>query len=49
MSTDATDAGPIARVDAMELEDGRVILYDRTNDDAWVQSDHTVEAPEDWV
>jgi len=47
MSTDATDAGSIARVDAMSLDDGRVILYDRTNDDAWVQADHAVEVPRD--
>ena len=45
MSTDALDAGPPDRLVAMDLEDGRVIIYDQDNDDAWVQSDLAIEIP----
>lgn len=43
MSTTADDAAGTDRVDAVTLDDGDVLVYDRDNEAAWIQTDTAVE------
>lgn len=36
------DRDPIKQVDAVTVEDGRLILYDEANPSAWIRSDTAV-------
>lgn len=36
------DRDPIKQVDAVTVEDGRLVLYDETNPSAWIRSDTAV-------
>jgi hypothetical protein len=38
-----TDVDPEERYAALETGDGEVVIYDREEPSAWLQSDHTVE------
>lgn len=41
-TTIGVDAPEMERFDAITLEDGDVLVYDRGNEDAWIQSDTAV-------
>lgn len=50
MSTDATDSLPdrsAEQITSTYLEDGRVVIYDETNEAAWIQSDTILELPDE--
>ncbi|WP_302082791.1 DUF7331 family protein [Salinibaculum rarum] len=38
-----TDTDEKAAYAAIETEDGQLVIYDRNEETAWLQSDHTVD------
>lgn len=42
-TTVGVDAPQMERFDAITLEDGDLLVYDRDNEDAWIQTDTAVD------